>query len=100
PAFQSAKSAEQASRAPALQWYVEGYAEDCVAACRRRDCRSGPASDTLRSLEYNATVSSVSKKIDALREKLRHHEHLYYVMDAPEITDAEYAATMRELKAL
>jgi DNA ligase (NAD+) len=35
-----------------------------------------------------------------LREQLRHHEYQYYVLDAPEITDAEYDAMMRELKAL
>ncbi len=40
------------------------------------------------------------QKIEELREKLRHHEYLYYVLDAPEITDAEYDAMMRELKAL
>jgi DNA ligase (NAD+) len=45
-------------------------------------------------------VSSASQKIEALRNKLRHHEHLYYVLDAPEVTDAEYDAMMRELKAL
>jgi DNA ligase (NAD+) len=45
-------------------------------------------------------VSSVSQKIEALREKLRRHEHLYYVLDSPEISDAEYDAMMRELKAL
>jgi len=45
-------------------------------------------------------VSSVAKTIENLREKLRFHEHLYHVLDAPEITDAEYDAMMRELKAL
>jgi DNA ligase (NAD+) len=45
-------------------------------------------------------VSSVSQKIDALREKLRHHEHLYHVLDSPEISDAEYDKMMRELQAL
>ena len=45
-------------------------------------------------------MSSASKQIDQLRENLRHHEYLYYVMDAPEITDAEYDAMMRELKKL
>ncbi len=45
-------------------------------------------------------MSSVSNKIDDLRDKLRHHEYLYYVLDAPDITDAEYDAMMRELKAL
>jgi DNA ligase (NAD+) len=45
-------------------------------------------------------VSSLSQKAEALRDKLRHHEHLYYVLDAPEISDAEYDAMMRELQAL
>ena len=26
---------------------------------------------------------AVQKKIDALRDKIRHHEHLYYVLDQP-----------------
>src|SRR5437588_6631227 len=43
---------------------------------------------------------SVQKEIDRLREQLRRHEYLYYVMDAPEISDAEYDRLMNELKAL
>ena len=35
-----------------------------------------------------------------MREKLRHHEYLYYVLDAPEISDAEYDRLMRELESL
>ncbi len=42
----------------------------------------------------------VEKQIDTLRETLRHHEHLYYVLDAPEVSDAQYDAWMRELRAL
>jgi DNA ligase (NAD+) len=45
-------------------------------------------------------VTSAAQKIDKLREDLRHHEYLYYVLDAPEISDAEFDAMMRELKAL
>src|SRR3954453_6864123 len=37
---------------------------------------------------------------DTLREDLRRHEHLYYVLDQPEITDAEYDALIRCLQAL
>src|SRR5947207_1767257 len=44
--------------------------------------------------------TSVQKQIDGLREQLRRHEYLYYVMDAPEISDAEYDRLMNELKAL
>ncbi len=35
-----------------------------------------------------------------MRDQLRHHEYQYYVLDAPEITDAEYDALMRELQQL
>jgi DNA ligase (NAD+) len=45
-------------------------------------------------------AQSDEQKIEALREELRHHEHLYYVLDAPEWTDAQYDARMNELKAL
>jgi len=38
------------------------------------------------------------KKIEALREKIRHHEYLYYVLDQPEISDAQFDKLMRELK--
>jgi DNA ligase (NAD+) len=44
--------------------------------------------------------SGALKKIEKLREELRRHEHLYYVLDAPEISDAEYDALMTELKKL
>ena len=41
-----------------------------------------------------------AKKIEALREKIRRHEYLYYVVDRPEISDAEFDELMRELKGL
>jgi DNA ligase (NAD+) len=41
-----------------------------------------------------------AQEIEALRDQLRHHEHLYYVLDQPEITDAEYDALMRRLQSL
>ena len=40
------------------------------------------------------------RQIQTLRDDIRHHEHLYYVLDAPELTDAEYDARMNRLKAL
>jgi DNA ligase (NAD+) len=40
------------------------------------------------------------QRIEALREELRHHEHLYYVLDAPEWTDAQYDARINELRGL
>jgi DNA ligase (NAD+) len=41
-----------------------------------------------------------AKRIDELRDELRHHEYQYHVLDAPEITDAEYDSRMRELRML
>jgi DNA ligase (NAD+) len=40
------------------------------------------------------------QQIEALREELRHHEHLYYVLDAPELSDAEYDLRINRLRAL
>ena len=39
-------------------------------------------------------------QIDELRAELVRHEHLYYVQDAPEISDAQYDRLMNQLKAL
>src|ERR1039457_5610326 len=41
-----------------------------------------------------------AREIEKLRDELRRHERLYYVLDQPEITDAEYDALMRELRDL
>ena len=37
---------------------------------------------------------------ERLRKELRHHEYLYYVMDAPSITDAEYDRMMVRLREI
>src|ERR1019366_8887174 len=52
---------------------------------------------------YNSPVmssSAIEKKIEALREKIRYHEYRYYVLDDPEISDADFDALMNELKRL
>ncbi|MCM8790057.1 MAG: NAD-dependent DNA ligase LigA, partial [Candidatus Omnitrophica bacterium] len=43
---------------------------------------------------------NVKKKIEALREQIRHHDYLYYVLAQPEISDKEYDELMRKLKEL
>ncbi len=45
-------------------------------------------------------MSSVESRVEKLRETIRHHEYLYYGLDEPEISDAEFDALMRELKKL
>ena len=46
------------------------------------------------------TEPDAAHRIEKLRDELRRHEHLYHVLDAPEISDAEYDALMNELKRL
>jgi len=55
--------------------------------------------------EYNHLVmptatKDIEKKIEALREKIRYHEYRYYVLDDPEISDAEFDKLMEALKKL
>src|SRR5579884_1537105 len=45
-------------------------------------------------------VKDVEKKIESLRDKIRHHEYLYYVLDQPEISDQEFDRLMQQLKDL
>ena len=40
------------------------------------------------------------RRIEALREKIRHHEYLYYGLDQPEISDADFDRLMQQLKQL
>lgn len=42
----------------------------------------------------------LEKKIDALREKIRHHEYLYFVLDNPEISDLDFDKLTKQLKDL
>lgn len=44
--------------------------------------------------------ADIKKKIEKLKEKIIHHDYLYYVLSQPEISDKEYDILMRELKEL
>src|ERR1700680_2368891 len=48
----------------------------------------------------NMRAANLEQEVEKLREALRHHEHLYYVLDQPEISDAEYDALMRQLQQI
>jgi DNA ligase (NAD+) len=39
-------------------------------------------------------------RVEELREQIRRHEHAYYVLDAPEVSDAEYDALFLELRRI
>ena len=44
--------------------------------------------------------TQITERIEQLRAQLNHHNYRYYVLDNPEISDAEYDTLMRELKQL
>ena len=44
--------------------------------------------------------NEAKKRIDELRELINYHNHRYYVLDSPEISDEDYDKLMRELQAL
>jgi DNA ligase (NAD+) len=45
-------------------------------------------------------LSSLNEHIEELRRQIREHEHRYYVLDQPIISDYEFDQLMRELKTL
>ena len=51
-----------------------------------------------RDMDMDRT--QVEKRISELREKIRHHDYLYYVKNQPEISDEEYDELFQELKEL
>lgn len=44
--------------------------------------------------------AAVRKKLESLRDRIRHHNYRYHVLDDPEIPDAEYDRLMRQLQEL
>ena len=47
-----------------------------------------------------AKNASIEKQIEKLREEIRRHEYLYYVLDQPEISDVKFDRMMEELQKL
>ncbi len=47
-----------------------------------------------------AGIDEVKARAEKLREQINYHNHRYYIMDSPVVSDADYDALMRELKQL
>jgi DNA ligase (NAD+) len=45
-------------------------------------------------------AKSIEKELERLREEIRKHEHLYYVLDSPQISDYQFDQLMRRLQEL
>lgn len=59
---------------------------------------------TTPGLPYNhpsmSTHHTAARRAEELRELIRHHEHCYFVLDRPEISDADFDRLVNELKAI
>jgi DNA ligase (NAD+) len=47
-----------------------------------------------------AALAAARKRVDELRRLIARHDHLYYALDRPEVSDAEYDTLVRELREL
>ena len=45
-------------------------------------------------------MSEIEERLAKLRDQIRYYAHRYYVLDSPEVSDAEFDALVRELKDL
>ena len=45
-------------------------------------------------------LEEVKRKVEKLREEIRHHDYRYYVLNQPEISDKEYDDLVKKLKQL
>src|SRR4030043_765162 len=45
-------------------------------------------------------TEAIKKRVEKLREEIEYHNHRYYVLDQPEVSDAQYDRMMRELEKL
>jgi DNA ligase (NAD+) len=45
-------------------------------------------------------LETTKKRIEKLREEINYHNYCYYVLDSPEISDAEFDELMKELKEI
>ena len=43
---------------------------------------------------------AIKKRVEKLREEIEYHNYRYYILDQPEISDAQYDRLMRELQKL
>ena len=67
----------QSARGPAGAWYTLRMHDDA-----------------------QAELAEAKRRVDELRAQIEHHNYRYYVLDAPEISDADFDKLMRELDAL
>ena len=56
--------------------------------------------ETLATTAEERDAQTAKLRVEELRSQINYHDYRYYVLDSPEVSDAEYDALMRELRAL
>jgi DNA ligase (NAD+) len=69
-----------------------------VQGTGRKEQAAAPGVERPRS--GGRTTAAAEREMEQLRAEIRRHERLYYVLDQPEISDADFDALMNRLKAL
>ena len=50
--------------------------------------------------DEEAALAEAKRRVEELRAQIDHHSYRYYVLDAPQISDAEFDLLLRELRDL
>ena len=88
---------------------AEATRRHCLGA---RACRRWPGwlggqyktGDSIGTMDSTATLpesgNDLVARVEKLRDLVRHHQHRYYILDAPEISDSQFDALFDELVKL
>src|ERR687888_2239396 len=68
------------------------------ASSRSASSTSTACSDPPHERLSRTAAKSAEQRVEELRKQLDYHGHRYYVLDDPEISDAEYDALLNELR--
>jgi DNA ligase (NAD+) len=49
---------------------------------------------------FEMATEALKKRVEKLQEEIEYHNYRYYVLDQPEIPDAQYDRLMRELEKI
>ena len=87
---------------PENQQSIDQYASLFHSADADKSTELAAASEPATASEPAAAseLAAASARAAALRTEIEHHSHLYYSLDAPEISDAAFDSLMRELQDL